>query len=60
MRTSSHSYRDVINVVIHETAQSAKSCDTFLLVIHNQSYVTACFQWKAFATEEEEDQLKLR
>uniref|UniRef100_A0A8C3EC74 HYDIN/VesB/CFA65-like Ig-like domain-containing protein n=1 Tax=Corvus moneduloides TaxID=1196302 RepID=A0A8C3EC74_CORMO len=58
-RTSSHSCRDVINVLIHETAQSAKSCDTFLLVIPNQNYVTVCFQWKAFATQEEENQLKL-
>ncbi|XP_061876014.1 hydrocephalus-inducing protein homolog [Colius striatus] len=30
------------------------------VVIHNRSEVTARFQWKAFATEEEEDERKLR
>ncbi|XP_068883105.1 hydrocephalus-inducing protein homolog isoform X4 [Aphelocoma coerulescens] len=28
--------------------------------IHNLSGITACFQWKVFDTQEEEDQLKLR
>ncbi|NXK86342.1 HYDIN protein, partial [Formicarius rufipectus] len=30
------------------------------VMIHNQSNVTARFQWKGFATQEEEDQLKQR
>ncbi|NWV14183.1 HYDIN protein, partial [Ptilonorhynchus violaceus] len=36
----------------HSAAHSAKSCDTFLLVIHNWSDVTARFQWKASAAQE--------
>lgn len=30
------------------------------VVIHNRSEIIAHFQWKAFVTQEEEDQQKLR
>ncbi|NWV44296.1 HYDIN protein, partial [Grantiella picta] len=53
-----HIRLDRNSVTVEKTYITLSNCATVL--IHNQSDVTACFQWKAFDTQEEEDQLKLR
>ncbi|NWU06802.1 HYDIN protein, partial [Cephalopterus ornatus] len=55
---NAHIRLDGNSVTVEKTYITLSNQST--LRIHNHSNVTACFQWKAFATQEEEDQLKQR